>query len=86
MHQHLLLATWDDATNTIEITFDDASVVNVPIVDNISTFLSDFTISDGTTTDVIANHETLTFVPSFGITQVVSANTLTTAVSLSRCR
>jgi hypothetical protein len=76
-------ATWDDATNTIEITFDDASVVNVPIVDNISTFLSDFTISDGTTTDVIANHETLTFVPSFGITQVVSANTLTTAVSLS---
>ncbi len=76
-------ANWDDATNTIEITFDDASVVNVPIVDNIATFLSDFTISDGTTTDVIANHETLTFVHSFGITQVVSANTLTTAVSLS---
>jgi hypothetical protein len=76
-------ATWDDATNTIEITFDDASVVNIPIVDNISTFLSDFTISDGTNTDVVSNHETLTFTAGNGITQLVAGNSLTTTAKLS---
>lgn len=76
-------ATWNDTTNTIEITFDDLSVVNVPIVDNVASFLSDFTITDGTTTSLINNHDTVSFISGNGITQVVTPNTLTTSVKLS---
>lgn len=76
-------ASWDDVTNTIAITFDDLSVVNVPIVDNVTSFLSDFTISDGTNSSVINNHDTVGFAASSGITQVVSPNTITTSVKLS---
>ena len=69
--------TWNDATNNLVLTFDDGSNVNVPIIDNIATFISDFTISDGTTTDIVQNHETLNFAGANGVKPTVSANTVT---------
>lgn len=69
--------TWDDVNNYLVLTFEDTSTVNVPIIDSVSTFLMDLTISDGTTTDVVNNHETLTF--SFGdlLKAVVTNNEVT---------
>jgi len=69
--------TWNDTTNELILTFDSGATVNVPIVDAISTWLSDFTISDGTTTDVVNNHETLTFAGTGGLVPTVSPNTVT---------
>lgn len=66
--------TWNDATNELVLTFDSGATVNVPIVDAISTWLADFTISDGTTTDVVNNHETLVFAGTNGLKPTVSAN------------
>lgn len=71
---------WNDTTNNLDITFNingTPTVVNVPIVDNLDTFISDFTISDGTLTDIVFNHETLVFEGSGGITTAVSANKVT---------
>lgn len=66
-------ASWNDATNELVLTFDNGSTVPIPIVDAIATFLADFTISDGTATDVVYNHETLLF-EGIGVTPTVSAN------------
>lgn len=73
-------ATWDDALNAIVISFEDGSTTNVPITDNIANFLSDFSISDGTTTDLVNNHETVTFAGSQGVTTTVTGNTVTTGL------
>lgn len=73
--------TWNDATNNLVLTFDNGSTVNVPIVDNVSTFLMDLTISDWTTTDVVNNHETLTFATANLIRAVVSGNTVTHSIN-----
>ena len=54
-------ATWDDTTNNLVLAFETGADVNVPIIDNVGTFLMDITISDGTATDVVNNHETLVF-------------------------
>ena len=70
-------ASWNDATNTLVLTFDSGATANVPFVDVVSSFLSDFTISDGTNTDVVNNHETLTFAGADKIRPVVTANTVT---------
>lgn len=75
-------AAWDDALNAIVITFEDGSTTNVPITDNIANFLADFTISDGTTTDLVNNHETITFSGTEGITTTVSGNTVTTGLPI----
>jgi hypothetical protein len=69
--------TWNDATNNLVLTFDSGATVNVPIIDSIATFISDFTISDGTNTDLVQNHETLNFAGASGIRPTVSANTVT---------
>lgn len=69
--------TWNDVTNNLVLTFDNGSTVNVPIVDNLSTFLMDLTISDGTTTDVVNNHETITFAAGDVMKAVVTPNTVT---------
>lgn len=65
---------WDDATNKLVLTFDSGATVDVPIVDAISSWLFDFTISDGTVTDVVNNHETLVFVGTGGLKATVSPN------------
>ncbi len=46
---------WNDATNNLVLTFDNGSTVNVPIVDIVSSFLMDLTISDWITTYVVNN-------------------------------
>lgn len=66
--------TWDDAANKLILTFDSGATVDVPIVDAISSWLADFTISDGSTTDVVNNHETLVFAGTGGIKPTVSPN------------
>jgi hypothetical protein len=66
--------TWNDATNNLVLTFDNGSTVNVPIADTLSNFLADFTISDGTTTDVVNNHETVLFVGDSLVKSTVSGN------------
>jgi hypothetical protein len=53
--------TWDDATNSLVITFADGSITTIPFVDDISTFISNFKITDGVTTTTIDNHGTVTF-------------------------
>lgn len=72
--------TWDDATNSLVLTFDSGATVDVPIVDAISTWLSDFTISDGTNTDIVNNHETLVFTGTGGVTTAVSPNEVTIGI------
>lgn len=71
-------AAWDDATNSLVLTFETGNV-SVPIVDVLSTFLSDFTIAGDTGTDLVNNHETLTIVGATdsGITTAVTANKVT---------
>ena len=69
--------TWNDATNNLVLTFDNGSTVNVPIVDNVSTFLMDLVISDGTTTDTVNNHETITFAGQDKLKATVTNNTVT---------
>lgn len=78
-------ASWNDSTNTLTITFTDGSTVNVPIVDTIGAFLSDWVMSDGTTTDTINNHETVTFTGQNKIQTTVtsSTNTLTIRIDVS---
>lgn len=73
--------TWNDATNNLVLTFDNGSTVNVPIIDNAAAFLMDLTISDWTTTDVVNNHETLTFATANLIRAVVSGNTVTHSIN-----
>lgn len=69
--------TWDDATNNIVITFANGSVVSVPIVDNIASFLSDFSITDGVTTTLINNHGTVTYTANNLLKVTVSGSTVT---------
>lgn len=77
--QLLTNATWSDATNTITLTFADATTIDIPIVDVVSSFLFDMTVAGTTGTDLINNHETLTVVggTGSGITTAVTANTIT---------
>lgn len=68
---------WNDVTNNLEFTYDingTPTTVNVNIADTVSSWLADFTISDGTTTDVVNNHETLVFAGTDGLTPTVSPN------------
>lgn len=67
-------ASWSDATNTLTLTFDGGTTVDVSITDTASVFLADFVISDGTTTDTVNNHETVTFNGDTMIKATVSAN------------
>ena len=82
--QLLTNATWADATNTLTLTFANGSTVAVPIVDVVGAFLSDFTIAGDTGTDLVNNHETLTFVGGSGVTTAVTGNTVTFSIDLER--
>ena len=66
--------TWNDATNELVLTFDSGSVVNVPIIDSISAWLADFTITGDTGTDLVNNHETVNFTGTGGMRATVTAN------------
>lgn len=70
-------ATWSDATNELTISFADGSSVVIPIVDAIGTFISDFVISDGTTTATINNHGTVTYSGTNLVKATVGAGTVT---------
>ncbi len=70
-------ATWSDATNELTISFADGSTVVIPIVDAIGTFISDFVISDGTTTATINNHGTVTYSGTNLVKATVGAGTVT---------
>ncbi len=71
-------ASWNDATNNLVLTFETGTV-NVPIIDVVSAFLADFTVSGNTGTDLVNNHETLNIVgaANSGLTTTVTANTVT---------
>ena len=70
-------STWSDATNELTISFADGSSVVIPIVDAIGTFISDFVISDGTTTATINNHGTVTYSGTNLVKATVGAGTVT---------
>ncbi len=70
-------ATWSDANNELTISFADGSTVVIPIVDAIGTFISDFVISDGTTTATINNHGTVTYSGTNLVKATVGAGTVT---------
>lgn len=72
-------ASWNDTTNTLVLTFDSGATVNVPIVDSVASFLSDFTVAGNTGTDLVNNHDTLTVTgaANSGLTTAVTANTIT---------
>jgi len=70
-------STWSDATNELTISFADGSTVVIPIVDAIGTFISDFVISDGTTTATINNHGTVTYSGTNLVKATVGAGTVT---------
>ena len=76
-------ATWDDVTNTLTITFSDGSDVDIPIVDVVGAFLADFTISDGTNTDLINNHETVTFTGANKILTSVGPNVVGISIDVA---
>lgn len=69
-------ATWDDSTNSLVFTFSEGPDVTVPVTDAVGDFLADFTISDGTNTHLINNHETITFAGSGGVDVTVNNNTV----------
>lgn len=73
-------SSWSDATNELTISFADGSSVVIPIVDAIGTFISDFVISDGTTTATINNHGTVTYSGTNLIKTTVSAGTVTIGI------
>jgi hypothetical protein len=77
-------ATWDDATNTLTITFANGSTVDVPIVDAINTFLSDWNIQADTGSGFIENHGLLSVVGTPG--QIITdydAGTLTISLGFA---
>ncbi len=76
--------TWNDATNNLVLTFDSGATVNVPIVDNVANFLFDLSISDGVTTDVVNNHETITFNGTNGLRPTVSSNQVSYGLRIQR--
>jgi hypothetical protein len=59
-------ATWDDATNTLTITFADGSTVDIPIVDAIGTFLSDWAVQGDNGSYTVDNHSTLSIIGTPG--------------------
>lgn len=59
-------ATWDDATNTLTITFANGSTVDVSIVDAIGAFLSDWNIQADSGSGIIENHGLLSVVGTPG--------------------
>lgn len=67
-------AVWDDSSNTIVITFDDGSTINVPIVDSISNFITSHDFTDGTTTFSLDNSGVVTFVQGNGATVSIDAS------------
>lgn len=77
-------ATWDDATNTLTITFANGSTVDVPIVDAINSFLSDWNIQADTGSGYIENHGLLSVVGTPGqILTDYDAGTLTISLGFS---
>lgn len=73
-------ATWDDATNTLTLTFDSGATVDVPFTDTVAAFLSDFTVAGNAgTPDLVNNHETLSIVGAAdsGVITTITDNTVT---------
>ena len=68
---------WDDTTNSMKFTFTNGSIITVPIADLVGNFLSDFKISDGTTTSTIDNHATVTFQSNNLLKRNVTGNIVT---------
>jgi hypothetical protein len=61
-------AVWDDAINTIILTFVDGSIINIPIVDNIANWLYKFSVTDGTVSSDVLNTDTLSITQGNGVT------------------
>lgn len=59
-------ADWDDATNTLTITFANGSTVDVPIVDAIGTFLSDWSVQGDSGSYTVDNHSVLSIIGTPG--------------------
>jgi hypothetical protein len=72
--------SWNDVTNTLELTLEGGGVVSIPIVDLVSAFLADFVVAGDTGSDTINNHETLTVAGALGLKTAVTANTITISV------
>ena len=73
-------AFWDDEENELVIQFTDWTDVMVPIVDQIWIFISDFDITDGTTTTTINNHWVVTFAATWILIADVTASTVTYSI------
>lgn len=77
---HLTGVIWNDTLNRLEFTYDINGVptmIPVVIADVVGTFLADFTIAGDTGSDLVSNHETVTFAGGIGLTSNVTANTVT---------
>jgi hypothetical protein len=77
--------TWNDTTNNLVLTFDDGSVVNVPIMDTLGSLISDFTIgADFGTPKLIPNHGSFNILGGSGInTSIDGSGNVTANISIS---
>lgn len=66
--------SWIDTTNTIRFTLVNGSFLDIPVQDLVGTWLADFTITGNTGTDVVNNHENITFTGTGGIRSTVTNN------------
>lgn len=73
----IVSATWNDTTNSLDFVLAGGGTLSVPIADLGGAWLFDLTIAGDSGTDLINNHETITFVGGTGITTTVTDNTVT---------
>lgn len=52
--------TWNDATNTIDLTMSTGTIISIPIVDQIANFLSVHSFTDGTNSFDVLNNDAIT--------------------------
>lgn len=79
-----LSASWDDANNELDINFVDGSTISIPVIDSLSSWLYQFSIFDGVTSDAITNNSTLNFLSGDGANVAITASdTLTFSAKIS---
>lgn len=76
-------ASWNDATNTLDLTMPNGSVVSIPIIDNVANFIHTHTISDGVNPVVsVRNGSAITY-SAIGATVTVGGTSAAPTVAIN---
>jgi hypothetical protein len=76
-------AAWNDSTNTITLTFDDTSTVDVPIVDDVANFIHTHRFSDTVGNETAVTNGDDVVLTGNGIAVIVSNDAITFSAQVS---